>query len=112
MQNVSREHSSQDIPENSIIGLKDGTGTRDIRTDTAEVHLQELVELTTSFASPVEGRGGEGIQFLQVVAREPKDCKVIAKAVVPEEAGKWARVVEVVLEVKIEPCYLRWSVCP
>ena len=39
-QNVSQERSSQDMPENSIIDLKDGTGTREIRTDTAEVPLQ------------------------------------------------------------------------
>ena len=47
-----------------------------------------------------------------MVAREPKDCEVNVKAVVPEEAGKWARVLEVVLEVKIEPRYVRWSGCP
>ena len=33
------------------------------------------------------------------------------KAVVPEEAGKWVHVLEVVLEVRIEPRYVHWSGC-
>ena len=70
------------------------------------------MELRTPFASLVEGRGGERIQFPQVVAREPKDCEVNVKAVVPEEAGRRACVLEVVLEVKIEPRYVHWSGCP
>ena len=69
------------------------------------------MELRTSFASRVEGREGERIQFLQVVAQEPKDYEVNVKAVVLEEAGKWARVLEVVLEVKVEPRYVHWSGC-
>ena len=70
------------------------------------------MELRTSFASLVEGPGGEGNQFLQVVAREPKDCEVNVKAVDPEEAGKWTRVLGVVSEVQIEPHYVHWSGCP
>ena len=100
------------MPENSIVGLKDGTRTREIRTDTAEVSLQDQVELRTSFANLVEGPAGEGNQSLQVVAREPKDCAVNVKAVVPEEAGKWTRVLEVVLELQIEPGYVDWNGCP
>ena len=70
------------------------------------------MELRTSFASLVEDPAGEGIHFLQMVAREPKDCEVNVKAVVREEAGKWARVLEVVLEVKIGPRYVHWRGCP
>ena len=69
------------------------------------------MELRTSFASRVEGREGERIQFLQVVAQEPKDYEVNVKAVVLEEADNWARVLEVVLEVKAEPRYVHWSGC-
>ena len=69
------------------------------------------MELRTSFASRVEGREEERIQILQVVAQEPKDYEVNVKAVVLEEAGKWARVLEVVLEVKVEPRYVHWSGC-
>ena len=69
------------------------------------------MELRTSFASRVEGREGERIQFLQVVAQEPKDYEVNVKVVVLEEADKWARVLEVVLEVKVEPRYVHWSGC-
>lgn len=60
-------------------------------------------------ASLVEGLGVERIRFVQVMGREPKNLGTHVMAVVPEELGKWARLLEVVLEERYKLLHMEGS---
>lgn len=60
-------------------------------------------------ASLVEGLGVERIRFLQVMGREPKNLGMHVMAVVPEELGKRARLLEVVLEERYKRLHIEGS---
>ena len=50
----------------------------------------------------------ERIRFFRVVDREPKNCGMHVKAVVPDEVDKWARVLKMALEERNEPRYVHY----